>query len=135
MSAGVSSGQLVEQRLSLLQIERVEAFGEPAVDRSEKIAGLIPLALIAPEPRHAHRRAQFPGLRLLLTRNRERALEVRFRFRRIRLAATSARFRRLCDGPRPRTTFLGCFHRRHRFANAAPSVIELAEFRMGRRQI
>ena len=23
--------------------------------------------------------------------------------------------------------FLGCFHRRHRFANAAPSVIELAE--------
>ena len=31
--------------------------------------------------------------------------------------------------------FLGCFHRRHRFANAAPSVIELAEFRIGPRQI
>ena len=31
--------------------------------------------------------------------------------------------------------FLGCFHRRHRFANAAPSVIELAEFRIGTRQI
>ena len=41
---------------SPLQIERVEALGEPAVDRSEKIAGLIPLALIAPEPRHAPRR-------------------------------------------------------------------------------
>jgi hypothetical protein len=39
-----SSGQLVEQRLRLPQIERVEAFGEPAVDRSEKIAGLILLA-------------------------------------------------------------------------------------------
>ena len=32
-------------------------------------------------------------------------------------------------------SFLGCFHRRHRFANAAPSVIELAEFRIGSRQI
>ena len=36
---------LVEQRLCLFQIERVEAFGDPAVDRSEKIAGLIRLAL------------------------------------------------------------------------------------------
>ena len=40
---------------------------EPAVDRSEKLAGLLPLALIAPEPRHAHRRAQFPGFGLLMT--------------------------------------------------------------------
>ena len=32
-------------------------------------------------------------------------------------------------------SFLGCFDRRHRFANAAPSVIELAEFRIGSRQI
>jgi hypothetical protein len=40
-----SDGQLVEQSLRLLQIERVEAFGEPAVDRSEKLASLIPLAL------------------------------------------------------------------------------------------
>jgi hypothetical protein len=45
------SCQFVQQRLSLFQIERVEAFGEPAVDWSEKIAGLVPLALIAPEPR------------------------------------------------------------------------------------
>ena len=52
--------QLVEQGLGLLQVD-VEAFGEPAVDRSEKIPGLIPLAQIAKEPRHAHRRAQFGG--------------------------------------------------------------------------
>ena len=52
--------QLVEQRLGLLQIERVEAFGEPAVDRSEQFASLLRLPLIAPEPRHAHRGAQFP---------------------------------------------------------------------------
>jgi hypothetical protein len=48
----VSDGQLLEL-LSLLQIERIEAFGEPVVDRSEKLAGLIPLALIAPEPGEA----------------------------------------------------------------------------------
>ena len=45
--------QLIEQRLGLLQIERVEAFGEPAIDRSEKLAGLIPLALVAPPSRGA----------------------------------------------------------------------------------
>jgi hypothetical protein len=50
-SASASRRQLVEQLLGLFQIERVEAFGEPAIDRSEKIAGLIPLALIAPERR------------------------------------------------------------------------------------
>ena len=42
--------QLLQQRLRLLQIERVEAFGEPAVDRSEKFASLIPIALVA-QPR------------------------------------------------------------------------------------
>ena len=31
----VSGAQLVEERLGLLQIERVEAFGEPAVDRRQ----------------------------------------------------------------------------------------------------
>jgi hypothetical protein len=49
----MSSGQLVEQALGLFQIERVKAFGKPAIDRNEKLTGLIPLPLIAPEPRHA----------------------------------------------------------------------------------
>jgi hypothetical protein len=56
---GLSGAQFIEQRLRLLQIERIEAFGEPALDRSEKLASLFPLALIAPEPRHAHRGAEF----------------------------------------------------------------------------
>jgi hypothetical protein len=46
--------QFVEQSLGLLQIKRVEALGEPAIDRSEKIAGLIPLVLIA-QPASARR--------------------------------------------------------------------------------
>ena len=40
--------------LCLFQIELIETFGEPAIDRSEQSAGLIPLALIAKKPRHAH---------------------------------------------------------------------------------
>jgi hypothetical protein len=38
-----SSDQLVEQRLRFLQIARIEAFGEPAVDRSEQFARLLRL--------------------------------------------------------------------------------------------
>ena len=51
----LSSCQLIEQHLRLLQIARVEPFSEPAVDRREKLAGLIVLALIAPEPRSSPR--------------------------------------------------------------------------------
>jgi hypothetical protein len=50
--------------------------------------------LIAPEPRHAHRRAEFPGFCLLLARNREGALEIRFGFRRVRLRRLEQDFRR-----------------------------------------
>jgi hypothetical protein len=48
---GVSSGrQLIEQRFGVFQIARVKPFSEPAGDRSEKLASLISIALIAPEP-------------------------------------------------------------------------------------
>jgi hypothetical protein len=80
----LSSYKLVEQLLRLLQIARVETFGEPAINRSKKLACFSPLALIAPEARHAHRRAEFPDFGLLLTCDRERALEIRLRFRHIR---------------------------------------------------
>ena len=135
-----SSGvQLVEQRLGLLQVERVEAFGEPAEDRSQKFAGLVPLALITPEPCEAHRRAQFEGLCLLLARNRKRTFEMRFRFRSIRLAPTAARFPPPCDEYRLRTTFpwllsppsslRQCSAKRHRIGRVphgpSPNVIEI----------
>ena len=41
----VSGRQLFEQRLRLLQIERVKPFSEPAVNRSEQFARLLHLAL------------------------------------------------------------------------------------------
>ena len=61
--------QLPQQRLRFLQIARVEPFREPPVNRSQQFARLLHLALVAPEPRHAHCRAQFPGFRLLLARD------------------------------------------------------------------
>jgi hypothetical protein len=44
--SSLSSDQLVEQCPGLFQIERVVPFCKPAVDRSEKIARLIPLPLV-----------------------------------------------------------------------------------------
>jgi hypothetical protein len=127
--------QLVEQGLSLFQVARVEAFGEPAVDRAEKIASFLRHPLVTPEPRHAHRPAQLPGLCLLLTCHRERTLEIDLRFRRVGFWRHQRDFsgNAMDLGLAPR--FLGCVHRRHRFADAAPSVIELTEFRVGPRQI
>src|SRR5262249_23041156 len=80
-----SCRQFIEHRLCIFQIERVGAFSEPAVNRSQQFVSLLRLALIVPEPRHAHCRAQLPGFGLLLTRNRERTLEVYLRLRRVRL--------------------------------------------------
>jgi hypothetical protein len=41
--------QLIEQRLRLLQIERVKAFGKPPINRSKQFASLLRLPLIAPD--------------------------------------------------------------------------------------
>src|SRR6516225_3329464 len=48
-----SGVQFSQKRLSLLQVGHIESFGEPAVDRREKVSGLIPFPLLAPKPRHA----------------------------------------------------------------------------------
>jgi hypothetical protein len=59
---GGSRRQLAQERLRPLQVARVKTLGEPSVDRSEKIESLIPLALTAPQPRHAYCRAQLVDL-------------------------------------------------------------------------
>jgi hypothetical protein len=56
----LSGVQLIEQRLCLLQIARVEAFSEPAVNRSKQFASFLHLALVPPEARKAHGGAEFP---------------------------------------------------------------------------
>jgi hypothetical protein len=50
--------QLVEQSLGLLQVERLEAFGEPAINRSEKIVSLLRFTLFAPPLNTRH---EFPN--------------------------------------------------------------------------
>src|ERR1700730_14181797 len=126
--------QRVEQSLGLIQIARVEALGEPAVDWSEQIASLIALPLIAPQPRHAHRRAELPGFGLLRARDRKRAFEMRLRFCHIRIRHQQRDFPGSSVDLGLEPLFLGYFHRRCRFATVAPSIVELAEVRIGSRQ-
>jgi len=77
--------QLVKQDLGFLEVARLEAFGEPAIDWRKEVSGLIPLTLVAPEPRHAHGSPQLEGLCLLFPRDRKRILEIRLRFHDIRV--------------------------------------------------
>jgi hypothetical protein len=53
------SGQLDEQRIGVLQISSVEAFGEPVVNVGEYHVSLFAAALLFEQPREAHGRAQF----------------------------------------------------------------------------
>src|SRR5712671_5817147 len=69
------SRQLVEQRLCFLQIDGVEALGEPAEDRCQQTARFGPPALFAPQPREARRGPQLIGLCLLPTRDAQRLFE------------------------------------------------------------
>jgi len=62
----LSGVQLIEQRLRVLQIARIEALGETPVNRSQQFARLLNLAPVAPEARKTHGGAQFPGFGLLL---------------------------------------------------------------------
>src|SRR5262249_33969922 len=59
--------QLLQQRLRLFQIARVEPLREPPIHRSKQFARLLHLALGTPEPCEAHGGAEFPGFSLLLT--------------------------------------------------------------------
>src|SRR6202023_2813813 len=69
-----SGVQLFQQRPGLLQVERVKSFGEPAIDRREKITGFAAPLLFAPEPRQADRCLQFQKLCALQLRYRERLM-------------------------------------------------------------
>src|SRR4051812_36063060 len=69
------SCQLIEQRLGFLQVRCIEAFGEPAIDRTEQVVGLRAPALLAPEPGKARCRAQLIGSCLLPPRDLKRRLQ------------------------------------------------------------
>jgi hypothetical protein len=48
-----SPGELLQQRLGVLQIERVKPLSEPAVNGSKQLASLLQLPIVAPEACHA----------------------------------------------------------------------------------
>src|SRR5262245_264825 len=58
------SRQLLQERLGVLQVSGVKPFGEPAIDRGQQRAGLVPRALLLPQPAQAQRRPQLqrPGV-------------------------------------------------------------------------
>ena len=68
-----------EQRLGLLQIRRVKAFGAPGVERGQEVASGFPLAVVVPEPTQAARRTQLQRLRLLAVGHVQGAEESRLR--------------------------------------------------------
>jgi hypothetical protein len=68
---------------------------------------------------------------LLLASYGKRALEIGFCFRRVRLSRLERDFARNSINLGVTPPFLGSFRHGHRFANAAPGVIELAEFGIG----
>jgi len=59
------------------------------------------------------------------------AREICFRLRRTQLRQLERDFAGYTMDFRLEPTFLCCFHRGHRFANAAPSLVKLAEFGIG----
>jgi hypothetical protein len=54
----MSSVELLQHRLGLLQNRRVESFGEPPVDRRQEFAGFGAVALIPPQASEATSGAQ-----------------------------------------------------------------------------
>src|ERR1700752_2979951 len=78
VSTGIALRQRVQQCLRLLQIGRVKALGEPAVDWREERLGFDPLALLLPQPTEAHRRTQLPGFGLLAAGDGKGLLEAGF---------------------------------------------------------
>src|SRR5258708_511468 len=82
--------ELLEQRLRLLQVRRVETLGKPAVDRREEFAGFVALASVAPESGEAGGGAQLPEVRALPPRNGDRL--VKTLFRRLKITDTDEQF-------------------------------------------
>ena len=53
----IASGEFLQQGSGRFHIRGIEAFGEPAVDRSQKLTGIAAFALRTPKARQARCRA------------------------------------------------------------------------------
>src|SRR4029077_5968006 len=108
---------------------------EPAVERREKLACLMPLTLIAPEPRHTHRRAQFPGFCLLPPRPCECPIKIRLCLFWIRHERLECNFPSNAMHLGLAPSFLRNFYFVYRVVNATPRIVKLAKFCVSHCQI
>jgi hypothetical protein len=123
------SAELIEQRLCPLQIKRFKALAKPIVHAREQSTGFGALASIAPKPRQARYRAQFPGFCLSFSRNCERSLEMRFRFADVLFRPKQRDFPRDATHIGFAPPFSCLFNRRQSFGHVLPCLVEPAEFR------
>src|SRR5262245_4838793 len=72
---GSPSSECIKQRLGLLQVGGIKAFGEPAIALLQQRAGFDALVLALPQARQAHGGAEFERLRLLPTSHVEGVLK------------------------------------------------------------
>src|SRR5713101_5911836 len=78
---GIALGsQLLEQRLRLLQICRIKALGEPAVDWRQQLAGRGAFTLALPQASQTHGGAEFEGFGLLAAGDSEGLTKAGVRF-------------------------------------------------------
>src|SRR5262245_42578227 len=75
------SRQLIEQRFGLLEIRRVEPFGEPIVNRGQQRTRFGLLVLLLPETTEAHCGPQLQRFCLLATGDVQSRLQPGFRLR------------------------------------------------------
>ena len=69
------SGQFIQQCLCLFQVGRFKSFGEPLVDRAQKIVGVLWLTLVAPQLSQVYRSAKLERFGLLSPSKEKRLLE------------------------------------------------------------
>lgn len=64
--AAACSAERVQERLGLDQVRRVEALGEPVVDRSQEVERPLPLTTLGPEAGEVAGDAELSGAGLAL---------------------------------------------------------------------
>ena len=68
-------GKLFKERLRILQVDGMEAFGEPAGDRRQQVVGVPPLAPIGPKPGKIAGGSKLEDARRSITGSRQRGVE------------------------------------------------------------
>src|SRR6476619_2377622 len=135
ISVGALSRQLLQQRLRLFQVARVEALREPPVNRSKQFARFLHLALVAPEEREANGGAEFPRFCLLLTRDSKCAIKILFCFFRIWRGRLERDFTGNAINFGLAPFFLRSFYFVYRVVNATPGIVKLSKFRISHCQM